>query len=98
MRISDWSSYVFSSDLLTPEEFLVLRLPNGLYVQRYAPLLRIAGPYGMLNSRQIRMLAEIARDYDKGFCHISTRTNVHFHWPHLDEEMGRASCRERVCQ
>lgn len=75
----------FLDGKLTPEEFLVLRLPNGLYVQRYAPLLRIAGPYGMLNSRQIRMLAEIARDYDKGFCHISTRTNVHFHWPHLDE-------------
>lgn len=70
---------------LSEEEFLVLRLPNGLYVQRYAPLLRIAGPYGMLDSRQMRMLAQIAREYDKGFCHISTRTNVHFHWPLLEE-------------
>ena len=70
---------------LKEEEFLPLRLQNGLYVQRLAPMLRINVPYGMLNSTQLRKLAHIARHYDKGYCHISTRQNVQFNWPDLAE-------------
>ena len=61
---------------LSEEEFRPLRLQNGLYVQRFAPMLRVAVPYGQLTSRQTRMMARIARDYDKGYAHISTRQNV----------------------
>ena len=70
---------------LAEEEFRPLRLQNGLYIQRYAPMLRIAVPYGLLSSRQVRMLAKIARDYDKGYAHISTRQNVQFNWPDLED-------------
>ncbi|WP_070341686.1 nitrite/sulfite reductase [Pseudomonas aeruginosa] len=70
---------------LTGEEFRPLRLQNGLYIQRYAPMLRIAVPYGLLSSRQLRKLAQIARDYDKGYAHISTRQNVQFNWPELED-------------
>jgi sulfite reductase (NADPH) hemoprotein beta-component len=70
---------------LKPEEFLPLRLQNGLYIQRLAPMLRINVPYGMLNSTQIRRLAHIARHYDKGYCHVSTRQNIQFNWPDLTE-------------
>ncbi|PAU66286.1 sulfite reductase [Pseudomonas sp. PIC25] len=70
---------------LTGEEFRPLRLQNGLYIQRYAPMLRIAVPYGLLSSKQIRKLAQIARDYDKGYAHISTRQNVQFNWPDLED-------------
>ncbi|MBO3275513.1 nitrite/sulfite reductase [Pseudomonas schmalbachii] len=70
---------------LTGEEFRPLRLQNGLYIQRYAPMLRIAVPYGLLSSRQVRKLAQIARDYDKGYAHISTRQNVQFNWPELED-------------
>ncbi|RMU62782.1 Sulfite reductase hemoprotein, beta-component [Pseudomonas syringae pv. syringae] len=63
---------------LSEEEFRPLRLQNGLYVQRFAPMLRVAVPYGQLTSRQARMMAKIARDYDKGYAHISTRQNVQF--------------------
>jgi len=68
---------------LTEEQFLPLRLQNGLYVQRYAPMLRVAVPYGLMSSIQVRKLAHIAREYDKGYAHISTRTNVQFNWPEL---------------
>lgn len=68
---------------LTEEQFLPLRLQNGLYVQRYAPMLRVAVPYGLLSSDQARKLGHIARTYDKGYAHISTRTNVQFNWPEL---------------
>ena len=68
---------------LTEEQFLPLRLQNGLYVQRYAPMLRVAVPYGLMSSTQVRKLAHIAREYDKGYAHISTRTNVQFNWPEL---------------
>ncbi|OUS23617.1 sulfite reductase [Gammaproteobacteria bacterium 45_16_T64] len=68
---------------LSEEEFLILRLQNGLYVQRHAPLLRVAVPYGMLNSNQVRKMAHIARTYDKGYAHISTRQNVQFNWPEM---------------
>lgn len=70
---------------LKDEEFLPLRLQNGLYVQRLAPMLRIAVPYGMLNSRQLRKLAHICRHYDKGYCHITTRQNIQLNWPQLEE-------------
>lgn len=70
---------------LTNEEFLPLRLQNGLYIQRLAPMLRIAVPYGLLNSAQFRKLAHIARHYDKGYCHITTRQNIQFNWPQLEE-------------
>jgi sulfite reductase (NADPH) hemoprotein beta-component len=70
---------------LKPEEFLPLRLQNGLYVQRLAPMLRINVPYGMVNSSQLRKLAHIARQYDKGYCHVSTRQNIQYNWPDLTE-------------
>ena len=70
---------------LSGEEFRPLRLQNGLYIQRYAPMLRVAVPYGLLSSTQVRMLAKIARDYDKGYAHISTRQNVQFNWPDLED-------------
>lgn len=70
---------------LKEEEFLPLRLQNGLYIQRLAPMLRVNVPYGMLNSRQLRRLAHIARYYDKGYCHVSTRQNIQFNWPKLEE-------------
>lgn len=75
----------FLSGELKAEEFLPLRLQNGLYVQRLAPMLRINVPYGMINSTQIRRLARITRDYDKGYAHISTRQNVQLNWPDLAE-------------
>ncbi|MCV9920377.1 MULTISPECIES: nitrite/sulfite reductase [Pseudomonas] len=70
---------------LSEEEFRPLRLQNGLYIQRFAPMLRVAVPYGQLNSTQVRMLAKIARDYDKGYAHISTRQNVQYNWPALED-------------
>ncbi|HEY9134635.1 MAG TPA: nitrite/sulfite reductase [Pseudomonadales bacterium] len=70
---------------LSDDEFLVLRLQNGLYIQRHAPMLRVAIPHGMINSKQIRMLAHIARHHDKGYAHFSTRQNIQFNWPELKE-------------
>ena len=110
---------------LSEDEFLVLRLQNGLYIQRYAPMLRISVPYGLLSSEQVRTLAKVVREYDKGFCHVSTRQNIQLNWPEVQDvpdilaelasvqmhaiqtsgncirnittdEIGRASCRERV--
>ncbi len=69
---------------LSDEEFLPLRLQNGLYIQRHAPMLRVAVPYGLLSSKQVRMLAHIARKYDKGYGHFSTRQNIQFNWPELE--------------
>ncbi|ERS13130.1 sulfite reductase [Alcanivorax sp. PN-3] len=68
---------------LSEDEFLALRLQNGLYIQRYAPMMRISVPYGMLNTTQVRKLASITRDYDKGFCHVSTRQNIQLNWPEV---------------
>ncbi|MBB6523213.1 nitrite/sulfite reductase [Pseudoteredinibacter isoporae] len=68
---------------LAEEAFLPLRLQNGLYVQRLAPMLRVNVPYGMINSGQLRRVARVARDYDKGYVHISTRQNIQFNWPDL---------------
>ncbi len=70
---------------LNDAEFLPLRLQNGLYIQRLAPMLRIAVPYGMLNSTQLRKIAEISRNYDKGYVHVSTRQNIQLNWPRLEE-------------
>ena len=70
---------------LTDSEFLPLRLQNGLYIQRLAPMLRIAVPYGLYNSTQLRKLAEISRKYDKGYIHVSTRQNFQLNWPKLED-------------
>jgi sulfite reductase (NADPH) hemoprotein beta-component len=75
----------FLAGKLTEEEFRALRLRNGLYIQRYAPMLRIAIPYGLLSSRQLRKLAQIARRYDRGYGHFSTRQNMQLNWPRLEE-------------
>ncbi|MFL0802793.1 MAG: nitrite/sulfite reductase [Agarilytica sp.] len=75
----------FLAGELKEEQFLPLRLQNGLYVQRLAPMLRVAVPYGLLNSTQLRKLAYICRHYDKGYCHITTRQNIQFNWPMLEE-------------
>jgi len=68
---------------LDEEVFKQLRLRNGLYVQRHAPMLRVAVPYGVLNATQLRMLATIARVYDRGYAHVTTRQNFQFNWPGL---------------
>ena len=69
---------------LGEEEFKPLRLMNGLYIQRFAPMLRVAIPYGVLSSAQLRMLASIARRYDRGYGHFTTRQNIQFNWPALE--------------
>ena len=69
---------------LGEEEFKPLRLMNGLYIQRFAPMLRVAIPYGILSSRQLRMLASIATRYDRGYGHFTTRQNIQFNWPALE--------------
>ena len=68
---------------LSEDEFRPLRLQNGLYVQRYAPMLRIAVPYGMLSGDQLRKIADISRHYDRGYAHVSTRQNFQLNWPAL---------------
>ena len=65
---------------LSDEEFRPLRLQNGWYIQRHAPMLRVAVPYGELSSKQLRALARIARDYDKGYGHFTTRQNLQYNW------------------
>ena len=70
---------------LSDPEFLPLRLQNGLYIQRLAPMLRIAVPYGLLSSTQLRKLAFIARHYDKGYGHLTTRQNIQFNWLALED-------------
>ncbi len=75
----------FLAGELTEDEFRPLRLQNGLYIQKYAPMLRVAIPYGLLSSRQLRMLAHIGRKYDKGYGHFTTRQNMQFNWPQLEE-------------
>jgi sulfite reductase (NADPH) hemoprotein beta-component len=75
----------FLAGTLSEDEFRHLRLRNGLYIQRHAPMLRIAIPYGLLASRQLRALASIARDYDHGYAHFTTRQNLQFNWPKLEQ-------------
>jgi sulfite reductase (NADPH) hemoprotein beta-component len=73
----------FLRGTLGEEEFRVLRLQNGLYIQKHAPMLRVAIPYGHLSSKQVRMLAHIARSYDRGYGHFTTRQNIQYNWPEL---------------
>jgi sulfite reductase (NADPH) hemoprotein beta-component len=75
----------YLSGELSDEEFRPLRLQNGLYIQRQAPMLRIAVPYGMLSSRQLRKLGDIAKKYDKAYGHFSTRQNLQLNWPKLED-------------
>ena len=73
------------NDELSEAEFLPLRLQNGLYMQRHAYMLRIAVPYGLLASKQMRMFAHIARKYDRGYGHFTTRQNIQFNWVELEQ-------------
>lgn len=75
----------WKSGELANDEFRPLRLQNGLYVQRHAPMLRIAVPYGMLSSRQLRALAHVARTWDRGYGHFTTRHNMQFNWPKIED-------------
>ncbi|WP_296404980.1 nitrite/sulfite reductase [Psychrobacter sp.] len=75
----------FLAGELPEEQYLPLRLQNGLYIQRHAPMLRIAVPYGLIASYQLRKLADITRRYDRGFGHFTTRTNLQLNWPKLEE-------------
>jgi sulfite reductase (NADPH) hemoprotein beta-component len=70
---------------LSEEQFRPLRLQNGLYIQRLAPMLRVSIPYGLIAAPQLRRLAHIARTYDKGYAHFTTRQNIQFNWPQLPE-------------
>ncbi|MFP8967812.1 nitrite/sulfite reductase [Pokkaliibacter sp. CJK22405] len=74
----------FLAGEIPDEEFRALRLMNGLYIQRYAPMLRVAIPYGLLSSNQLRKLAHISRAYDRNYGHFTTRQNIQFNWPTLE--------------
>jgi sulfite reductase (NADPH) hemoprotein beta-component len=86
-RVADFRDQVARrlSGELTEEEFKPLRLMNGVYLQLHAYMLRIAIPYGTLSTLQLRKLAEIARKYDRGYGHFTTRQNIQFHWIKLAE-------------
>lgn len=86
-RVAQFSDQVERrlSGELTEEQFRPLRLMNGVYLQLHAYMLRIAIPYGTLSSKQLRMLGHIARKYDRGYGHFTTRTNLQFHWPALKD-------------
>jgi sulfite reductase (NADPH) hemoprotein beta-component len=73
----------FLAGQLSEDDFRALRLRNGLYIQLHAPMLRVSIPYGLLSSDQLRMFARIAREYDKGFGHFTTRQNIQYNWPEL---------------
>ncbi|MDP9065111.1 MAG: nitrite/sulfite reductase [Pseudomonadota bacterium] len=73
----------FIAGELSEDEYRHLRLRNGLYIQRHAPMLRVAIPYGLLSSKQLRALAAIARRYDRGYAHFTTRQNIQYNWPQL---------------
>ena len=75
----------WKSGELTDDEFRPLRLQNGLYIQRHAPMFRIAVPYGMLNAAQLRRLASVARKYDRGYGHFTTRHNLQLNWPKIED-------------
>lgn len=70
---------------LSEDEFKPLRLRNGLYLQRHAYMLRVAIPYGLMSADQLRMLAFIAREYDRGYGHFTTRQNIQYNWPELED-------------
>ncbi|MES2016154.1 MAG: nitrite/sulfite reductase [Pseudomonadota bacterium] len=86
-RIAQYRSQVARriNDELSEAEFLPLRLQNGLYMQRHAYMLRIAVPYGLLSSSQMRMFGHIARKYDRGYGHFTTRQNIQFNWIELEQ-------------
>src|SRR5580693_1365483 len=73
----------FLAGELSEDEFKAVRLRNGLYIQRHAPMLRIAIPYGLLSSGQLRKLGEVARRYDRSYGHFTTRQNLQLNWPNL---------------
>jgi sulfite reductase (NADPH) hemoprotein beta-component len=75
----------FLAGELNDDEFRHLRLRNGLYIQRHAPMLRVAIPYGLLSSVQLRVLGAIARRYDRGYAHFTTRQNIQYNWPKLED-------------
>ena len=75
----------FLAGELAEDDFRPLRLQNGLYIQRHGPMLRVAIPYGLLSSRQLRQVAAIARRYDRGYGHFTTRQNVQFNHPRLED-------------
>jgi sulfite reductase (NADPH) hemoprotein beta-component len=75
----------FLDGKLSEDEFRPLRLRNGLYIQKHAPMLRVAIPYGLLSTRQLRMLAHLARKYDRGYGHFTTRQNIQYNWPELKD-------------
>src|SRR5271156_6168497 len=75
----------FLAGELSEDEFRHLRLRNGLYIQRYAPMLRVSIPYGLLSATQLRTLAGIARRYDRGYGHLTTRQKIQYKWPKLEE-------------
>ncbi|WP_271272585.1 nitrite/sulfite reductase [Aliamphritea hakodatensis] len=75
----------YLSGELSEEAFLPLRLQNGLYIQKHAPMLRVAVPYGMLSAAQLRCMAGVCDRYDRGYCHITTRQNVQFNWVKMEE-------------
>ena len=86
-RVADFRDQVGRrlSGELTEDEFKPLRLMNGVYLQLHAYMLRISIPYGTLSSAQLRMLAHVARRYDRGYGHFTTRQNIQFHWIKLEE-------------
>src|SRR5438552_18699408 len=75
----------FLAGELTEDEFRPLRPQNGLYIQKHAPMLRVAIPYGLLSTTQLRTLAHISRKYDRGYGHFTTRQNLQFNWPRLED-------------
>ncbi|MEI9419979.1 nitrite/sulfite reductase [Mesorhizobium sp. Cs1299R1N1] len=86
-RVAEFSDQVKRrlSGEITEDQFRPLRLMNGVYLQLHAYMLRIAVPYGTLNGKQLRMLGHIARKYDKGYGHFTTRQNIQFNWPALSD-------------
>lgn len=86
-RVEEFSDQVArrASGALTEDEFKPLRLMNGVYLQLHAYMLRVAIPYGVMSSRQMRRLAHIARTYDKGYGHFTTRCNIQYNWPALTD-------------
>ena len=75
----------YQKNELDDDQFRQLRLRNGLYLERNAHMLRVAIPYGLLSSAQLRKLAYVARVYDRGYGHFTTRQNIQFNWPRLDD-------------
>ncbi len=75
----------FLAGTISADDFKSLRLRNGLYIQKHAPMLRISVPYGLMETKQVRMLARIAREYDRDYGHFTTRQNLQFNWPKLEQ-------------